>query len=155
LDINGIDCGSPYATKTVVPVRAAANVSIRLAPGQQVSEIAAEFERLLRESAPPGAELAIDLTSSAPPGVVAPNGRAVQLGLSAFERVLGTRPALIRTGGTLPIIAALANKDIPAILTGFSLPDAHIHAPNERLLAEYVPLGIAAAKALFEDFRAL
>ncbi len=155
LDINGLDSGSPYATKTVLPVLAAANVSIRLAPGQQVAEIAAEFERLLRAAAPPGAELTVELTSSAAPGVVAPDERAVQLGLGAFERVLGTRPALIRSGGTLPIVAALANREIPTILTGFSLPDAHIHAPNERLLAEYVSLGIAAASALFEDFASL
>jgi hypothetical protein len=41
------------------------------------------------------------------------------------------------------------------VITGFALPDANIHAPNERLLAEYVPLGIAAARALFEEFAAL
>ena len=59
------------------------------------------------------------------------------------------RPLLIRTGGTLPIVPALADRGIPTIITGFSLPDANIHAPNERLLAEYVPLGIATARALF------
>jgi hypothetical protein len=62
---------------------------------------------------------------------------------------------LIRSGGTLPIVAALADKDIPTIITGFSLPDANIHAPNERLLVEYVGLGTAAARALFEDLAGL
>ena len=69
--------------------------------------------------------------------------------------MLGVRPALIRSGGTLPIVPALADKGIPTIITGFSLPDANIHSPNERLLAEYVPLGIATAKALFEELSAL
>jgi acetylornithine deacetylase/succinyl-diaminopimelate desuccinylase-like protein len=155
LDVNGIDSGSPYVVKTIVPVLAAANVSIRLAPGQQVQEIEAEFERLLREAAPPGAELRIELLSQAPAGVVPPDARAVQLALNAFERALGVRPALIRSGGTLPILAALADKGIPTILTGFFLPDANIHAPNERLLADYVPLGTAAARALFEELGAL
>ena len=151
----GIESGSPQIVKTVIPSLAAANVSMRLAPGQQVQEIAAAFERLLREAAPPGAELEIELRSQAPAGVVPPDARAVQLGLKAFERALGVRPALIRSGGTLPILAALAEKDVPTILTGFSLPDANIHAPNERLLAEYVPLGTAAARALLTELAGL
>ena len=155
LDINGIETGSPHAVKTLIPALAAANVSIRLAPGQQVEEIAAEFERLVREAAPPGAELQIDLLSSAPPGVVAPDARAVELGLNAFERTVGIRPALIRSGGTLPLLGTLAGRGIPTILTGFFLPNANIHAPNERLPAEYVPLGTAAARALFQELAAL
>jgi hypothetical protein len=65
---------------------------------------------------------------------------------------VGARPVLIRSGGTLPIVPVLGDQGVPTILTGFSLPDANIHAPNERLLADYVDLGIAAAKALFEEF---
>ena len=37
----------------------------------------------------------------------------------------------------------------------FALPDCHIHAPNERLRAEYVPLGIAAARELYLELAAL
>jgi acetylornithine deacetylase/succinyl-diaminopimelate desuccinylase-like protein len=155
LDINGIHSGSPDAVKTVIPSLATANVSIRLAPGQRVEEISAEFERLLREAAPSGAELQVELLSAAAPGAVPPDARAVQLGLNAFERALGVRPVLIRSGGTLPILATLADRGIPTIVTGFFLPDANIHAPNERLLAEYVPLGTAAARALFQELRAL
>ena len=71
--------------------------------------------------------------SSSPPGLVPPDAKAIQLGLDAFERVLGARPALIRSGGTLPIVPALADKGIPTIITGFGLPDSNIHSPNERL----------------------
>ena len=155
LDVNGIESGSPHLEKTVLPVVAVANVSIRLAPGQQTDEIASEFERLIREAAPDGAELSVELLSAAPPGVVSPDTKAVQLGLGAFERVLGVRPALTRSGGTLPIVPALAAKGIPTIITGFSLPDANIHSPNERFLVEYVPLGTAAARAMFEEFASL
>jgi acetylornithine deacetylase/succinyl-diaminopimelate desuccinylase-like protein len=139
----------------VIPVQAVANVSIRLAPGQQVEQIAAAFTGLLTDAAPTGTELEIELLASARPGVVSPDARAVQLGLDAFEQVLGVRPALIRSGGTLPVVAALADKGIPTIVTGFSLPSANIHSPNERLLAEYVPLGIATSRALFQAFAAL
>jgi acetylornithine deacetylase/succinyl-diaminopimelate desuccinylase-like protein len=155
LDVNGIATGSPLLQKTVLPVEAIANVSIRLAPGQQVDEIAPEVERLLREAAPEGAELEVELWSSAQPGLVPPDARAVQLGLDAFEKALGTRPALIRSGGTLPIVPAFADKGIPTVITGFGLPDSQIHSPNERLVAEYVPLGIAAARELYLAFAAL
>jgi acetylornithine deacetylase/succinyl-diaminopimelate desuccinylase-like protein len=155
LDVNGIVSGSPQLQKTVLPVEAVANLSVRLAPGQVVEEIAPEVERLLREAAPDGVELEIELWSSSPPGLVPPDAKAIQLGLDAFERVLGVRPALIRTGGTLPIVPALAERGIPTIITGFSLPDAQVHSPNERLLAEYVPLGIDAARELFRAFAAL
>ena len=40
LDVNGIETGSPHLEKTVLPVQAVANVSIRLAPGQQPEQIA-------------------------------------------------------------------------------------------------------------------
>jgi acetylornithine deacetylase/succinyl-diaminopimelate desuccinylase-like protein len=151
LDVNGIESGSPHAQKTVLPVRADANVSIRLAPGQDPDAIATAFTRLLYDAAPAGAELAVDLLSSAPAGLVSPDSPAIQLGLRAFERALGVRPALIRSGGSLPIVAALGERGIPTIITGFSLPDANIHSPNERLRVEYVDLGIAAGKALFEE----
>jgi acetylornithine deacetylase/succinyl-diaminopimelate desuccinylase-like protein len=151
LDVNGIHGGSPQLQKTVLPVEAVANLSIRLAPGQRIEEIAPEVERLLRASAPDGAELEIELWSSSPPGLVSPDARAIRLGLDAFERVVGRRPALIRSGGTLPIVPALADKGIPTIVTGFGLPDSNIHSPNERLRAEYIPLGIATARELFRE----
>jgi acetylornithine deacetylase/succinyl-diaminopimelate desuccinylase-like protein len=155
LDINGVESGSPQLQKTVLPVRAEANVSIRLAPGQDPEAIAHTFEQLMRDAAPPEADLQLELLSYAAPGLVPPEAKAVQLALTAFERVVGTRPALIRSGGTLPIVPALSGRNIPTIITGFSLPDANIHSPNERMLVDYIPLGIAAARGLLQEFSAL
>jgi acetylornithine deacetylase/succinyl-diaminopimelate desuccinylase-like protein len=155
LDVNGLDSGSPHIQKTVLPVQADANVSIRLAPGQAVEPVVEAFERMLREAAPAGAELDVRLLASAPPAMVPSDAKAIQLGLEAFERALGVRPLLIRSGGSLPIVAAFADKGIATVITGFSLPNSNLHSPNERILAEYVPRGIAAARALFEEFAAL
>ena len=155
LDVNGVAGGSPQLQKTVLPVEAVANLSIRLAPGQSVDDIAPEVERLLRGAAPEGADVEIELWSSSPPGLVPPDSQAIQLGLAAFERVFGVRPALVRSGGTLPIVPALADRGIPTVITGFSLPDANIHSPNERLRLEYVTLGIAAATELFRELAQL
>jgi acetylornithine deacetylase/succinyl-diaminopimelate desuccinylase-like protein len=155
IDVNGIATGSPHLQKTVLPVEAVANVSIRLAPGQKVEEVAPVVERIIRESAPAGADVEVELWSSSPPGLVPPDSKAIQLGLDAFELALGRRPALVRSGGTLPIVPALADKGIPTVITGFGLPDSQIHSPNERLVAEYVPAGIRAARELFLAFAQL
>jgi len=155
VDVNGIAGGSPHLQKTVLPVEAVANVSIRLAPGQDPEEIAPEFERLLRAATPPGAELQVELWASSEPGLVDQTSKAIQLGLDAFERALGVRPLLIRSGGTLPIVPALEKKGIPTVLTGFSLPDSNIHSPNEQMEVEYLPKGIEAAQELFRSFAEL
>ena len=149
LDINGIETGSAQLVKTIVPVEAAANVSIRLAPAQNPEEIAAAFRDLLTDAVPPGAELEVQLLASAAPSVFSPEARPLQLGLDAFERSFGVRPTLVRSGGTLPVAAALAAKGIPTILTGLALPDSNIHAPNERLPEDYIPRGIDVASELF------
>jgi acetylornithine deacetylase/succinyl-diaminopimelate desuccinylase-like protein len=155
IDVNGIIGGEPRLQKTVLPVLAEANVSMRLAAGQDVEETAATFERLLREAAPAGAELEVERWSSSPAGLIPPDSRAVRLAQDAFERALGRRPLLLRTGGTLPIIPALADKSIPTILAGFALPGANIHSPNERLLARYLPLGVEAARETLLAFAGL
>lgn len=152
ITVHGIEAGSPVFQKTVLPVHAVANLSIRLAPGQQVDAIAPEVERLLREAAPEGAEVEIELWSSAPAGLVPPEAPAIQLGLDAFEAALGVRPLLVRSGGTLPIVPALADRGVPTIITGFDLPEGNVHSPNERLLVEYIPLGVEAARQLFLAF---
>ena len=146
VDVNGIVGGEPLLQKTVLPVSAEANVSIRLAPGQDVDEITTTFERLVREAAPRGAEVEIERWSAAPAGLIPPEAPPVRLAQDAFERVFGRRPLLLRSGGTLPIVPALADKGVPTILSGFAIPGAGIHSPNERLLVRYIPLGVAAAR---------
>ncbi len=155
VDVNGFVGGEPNLQKTVLPVSAEANVSIRLAPGQDPEEIAPVFTRLVEEAAPDGAEVEIERWSSARPGLIPPDAPAIRLAQDAFERVVGTRPLLIRVGGTLPIVPALADKGIATVLTGFDLPEGNIHSPNERLLVEHIPLAVEAAKELFRAFAQL
>jgi acetylornithine deacetylase/succinyl-diaminopimelate desuccinylase-like protein len=155
LEVNGILGGSPTLQKTVLPVQAEANLSIRLAPGQDVEEIAEALERLLRDAAPDGAELDLNRLSSGPAGLVPPDTPAIQLAQDAFEQTMGRRPLLVRSGGTLPIVPALVDKGIPTIVTGFATQESSIHSPNERLLAEYMPLGIETAKELYRRLAAL
>ncbi|HEY7561170.1 MAG TPA: M20/M25/M40 family metallo-hydrolase [Gaiellaceae bacterium] len=155
VDVNGIAGGEADLVKTVLPVHAEANVSIRVAPGQDAEQLAESFERILRDAAPEGAELEIERRSTSPPGLIAPDAPAIRLAQGAFERVVGRRPLLLRSGGSIPLVPALAEKGIATILSGFALPDANVHSPNERLLVRYVPLGVAAARETLLAFAEL
>ena len=155
VDVNGIAGGEADLVKTVLPVFAEANVSIRVAPGQDEEQLADAFERILRGAAPEGAELEIERRSTSPAGLIAPDAPAIRLAQGAFERVVGRRPLLLRSGGSIPLVPALAEKGIPTVLSGFALPDANMHSPNERLLVRYVPLGVAAARETLVAFAEL
>lgn len=147
-DVNGIIGGKPGIRNTTLSVAASAEFSIRLAPGQDVDTIGAAAERLLREAAPPDAELDI-VWEGSNPGLVRGDAPAVQLALDAFEQALGTRPLLTRVGGSIPLMPALTEKGIDTILSGFALPESNVHSPNERFLVPYFAAGIDTVAALF------
>ena len=44
------------------------------------------------------------------------------------------------------LLIAFGAAATTTILSGFALPGANMHSPNERLLARYVPLGVATAR---------
>ncbi len=152
MDVNGIIGGKPGLLNTTLIVAAAANFTIRLAPGQKRAEIDAAVRRLIEEATPAGAEVELTLDSSAEPGIISPDDQVIQLGLDAFERATGVRPLLARAGGTLPIIPALSANGIPTVLTGFAVPESNAHSPNECIPLDYIPLGIKAAKELYTAF---
>ena len=155
IDVHGIEGGSPQLQKTVIPVLAEANFSIRLAPGQHPDTIGPKVEQLLRDAAPEGAELEIERWAATEPGLVPPDADAIRLGQDAFEQALGVRPLLLRAGGSIPIVAALAQKRIATIVTGFDTPEGNLHSPNERFLVEHFPLGVAAARELYTGLAGL
>jgi acetylornithine deacetylase/succinyl-diaminopimelate desuccinylase-like protein len=145
VDVNMIEVGEP---RTIVPSVARGHVSVRIAPGQTAAEVGAQLERLLREAAPAGAEVAIDLELSEP-ALFDAGDPAIQLAVGALERACGTEPALVRIGGTLPLLAVLAERGITSIVSGFALPDDAYHAPNESYRLESLRLGEATARELY------
>jgi acetylornithine deacetylase/succinyl-diaminopimelate desuccinylase-like protein len=147
-DVNGILGGKPGVRNTTLSVEASAELSIRLAPGQDVETVGAAAERLLREAAPEGAELEIVVVGTNP-GLVRADAPAVELALDAFEQALGIRPLLTRVGGSIPLMPALTDKGIDTILSGFALPESNVHSPNERFLVPYFAAGIDTVAALF------
>jgi acetylornithine deacetylase/succinyl-diaminopimelate desuccinylase-like protein len=146
LDVHHVQGGQ---ARTIVPDVARADLSVRLVAGQKPGEIAAALERLLREALPEGAELSFS-ADQAEPALFDPSLPA----LEAARRALGD-PALVRSGGSLPILAAFARRGIPAIVSGFALPDDAIHAPNESYRLAGLEQCAAAARALYEELARL
>ena len=149
VDINGIEGGSPVQQKTVVPSSARANLSMRLAPGQTVERVVPIIERLLRRDLPESAELSVEVVASCDPGATPAGSRVLELAATAFERATGRCPVLLRSGGSLPIMALLERLEIPAVVSGFDTPSGNIHAPNERMHVENLALAVASARELY------
>ncbi|HEU0247917.1 MAG TPA: M20/M25/M40 family metallo-hydrolase [Gaiellaceae bacterium] len=150
LDVNGFASGSPDLVKTVLPVEARANVSIRLAPGQDPDEIRAVFERRVRAALPEGAELEIEIRNRARPALTDSGDRAVQLAADAFEDTVGARPLFVRTGGTLPIYAGFVGRGLPTLATGFGIEsECNVHAPNENVPEDAIVIGIETMREVF------
>ena len=149
LDVHSLQAGAPGLMKTIVPATADAMFSMRLAPGQSLEQVVPELERIVRGTVPANADLELELLAGCDPGSFDPRVPAIGLAADAFERALGVRPAFVRSGGSLPIVPALAGRGIPTVVTGFDLPDGNIHAPNERLLVAHIEAGVAAARELF------
>jgi len=152
VDVHGVAGGSPDLVKTVLPVEARANVSIRIAPGQNVAEVSAAFERLLREAAPAGADVDVKLVSAAEPGLISSDAPALTLAREAFEQVFGRPSLLVRVGGSVPVVASLAARGIPTISTGIATSDANAHSPNEKFPVQHLTLGV---EAVSETYRRL
>lgn len=152
LDVNAVKLGEP---RSIVPATAWAHLSVRLAAGQRAAVIAAELERLLRAAAPAGADVEIELYGLAEPAMFDPTTPALRIAAEALQRACGTPPALVRLGGTLPLLSVLADRGIPAIVSGFVLPEDAMHAPNESYRLESLRLGELAARELYAGLGAL
>ncbi|MEZ5305102.1 MAG: dipeptidase [Verrucomicrobiales bacterium] len=152
-EINGIGGGyQGEGSKTIVPAKAFAKFSFRLVPDQDPAEILQLAEAHLRQHCPPGVALRIVPGHSGPPYVMDPHspfGKAAQAALR--ETFPGAEPALIREGGSIPIVQTF--KDIlgaDTLLLGLALPDCQIHAPNENFTVENFEAGIRLNQALLK-----
>ena len=71
------------------------------------------------------------------------------LAREAIGRAAGSEPLFVRTGGSIPILGALAKRGIPTVLSGFALDADGIHGPDESYRLESLALGERAARELY------
>ena len=72
--------------------------------------------------------------------------------VSAFERLFGERPIMIRTaGGSIPISPFVTTLDLPAVVVGTVNPDNNQHSPNENLRVRDFLRGIRIIAAVLTE----
>ncbi len=135
LDVNGLLSGfTGKGSKTVLPARAMAKVSMRLVPDQDPDEIHQSLLRYLEQHAPPTVTWEVESMAGAPPAIVERDSPAVQAASRALEEVWGKTPLFTREGGTIPVVGLIQQLlGVDSLLLGFGLPDDNLHAPNEKL----------------------
>jgi acetylornithine deacetylase/succinyl-diaminopimelate desuccinylase-like protein len=151
LELNELVGGEP---RTLVPARARATISLRLAPAQRPVEMRDELERLMRSALPEGAEASFSW-HLADPALSDPESPPIRLAVEALERATGMKTAVVRSGGSIPAVAELIGHGIPTIVSGFTLPDDAFHAPNESYRVESLHLGERASRELYASLASL
>jgi acetylornithine deacetylase/succinyl-diaminopimelate desuccinylase-like protein len=152
LEIHGMPGGFTGAgSKTVIPARAAAKISMRLVPDQDPQEVFELFKAYVLSLAPRGIRLGVRHLSSAEPVVVSTDNRFVQVAAEAMRGVFGKDTVFVRSGGSIPIVAAFERfLGVPSILMGFGLPDCGAHGPNEKLAIRCFREGVESLVRFFE-----
>lgn len=147
LDVHGFAGGFTGAgSKTVIPARAMAKVSMRLVPDQDPDRIAAAFRAYVAELTTPGVEIeTVDLGMAADPVLLDWSGKAATALRDAFAAAFGTPAASVRTGGSVPVTTAFQEAVGGEILcSGISQPGSGAHSPNEHLSLDHYHRGIEA-----------
>jgi succinyl-diaminopimelate desuccinylase len=152
-DINGIWGGyQGEGSKTVLPCRAGAKFSFRLVPNQDPKKIAAALNARLRELCPPGVTMELLETHGAPGVVVPTDSPYMKAAERAIERAFGTRPVLIREGGSIPIVTAFRQiLGIDTLLLGWGQDDDNTHSPNEKFSLADFHRGMKASACLWDE----
>jgi acetylornithine deacetylase/succinyl-diaminopimelate desuccinylase-like protein len=155
-EVHGIAGGFTGAgSKTVIPAKATAKVSIRLVPKQDPDKVIAAFEKFVQAETPKGIQTHVKVLGKGPGLQVKTDHPAIQVAAKAFSDVYGKPTVFVRSGGSIPIVGDFAaHLGIPTILMGFGLPDDGLHSPNEKYAIENYYKGIATVAHFLEIYGA-
>jgi len=132
-DVNGIWGGfTGKGTKTVLPSKAYAKISMRLVANQEPKKIAKLFEDYFLSIAPKSVRVKVDYLHGGLPVMTPIDTPEYKAAEKAMEMTYGKKPIPTKEGGSIPIIALfeqiLGSK---SVLMGFGLNSDAIHSPNE------------------------
>lgn len=152
-EINGIYGGyTGPGAKTVIPAHATAKVSFRLVADQDPAKITQLFFDWLRRRTPPGCRWELTDLHGGPGVSIRTDSPALQAAARALRTATGIEPALIRSGGSIPIGGLLKEKlGLETIFMGFSLADDRVHSPNEKFELHCFRWGTRAHAALVPE----
>ena len=145
LDVHGVSGGfTAEGTKTVIPAKATAKVSMRLVPDQDPASVFATFAAFCESLATPGTKVTVrEIGAPAPPVLCGIDHPAARAAAAAFQTVWGKPVQYLRAGGSIPVSLDFQRAlGAPLVITGFNQPDDRAHGPNERMSLEYFHRGV-------------
>jgi acetylornithine deacetylase/succinyl-diaminopimelate desuccinylase-like protein len=153
LDVHGIVGGFiGEGSKTVIPARAKAKVSMRLVPRQDPDEIFDALGTYLKGLESPGVALSLVRLGQAPPVLAGVDHPGIAAARKAYVKAFGAEPVLVREGGSVPVTVDFQEALKPMLmLTGFGLPDDALHSPNEKMDLEQYHRGTEMVLYLMEE----
>jgi acetylornithine deacetylase/succinyl-diaminopimelate desuccinylase-like protein len=133
LDVNGIWGGYiGEGSKTVLPSKAFAKISMRLVPDQDWKEISDLFAAHFKAIAPDTVKVKVSRHHGGQPYVTPTDSIGYQAAFKAMEESYGKTPVPTRGGGSIPIVALFEKElGLKSILFGFGLDSDALHSPNE------------------------
>jgi acetylornithine deacetylase/succinyl-diaminopimelate desuccinylase-like protein len=133
LDVNGIWGGyTGEGSKTVLPSKAFAKISMRLVPNQSSNEITTLFKNHFESIAPAGIKVVVKPHHGGEPVVTPTDSPAYLAAAKAMETTFGKSPIPTRGGGSIPIVALFEKElGLKSVLMGFGLDSDALHSPNE------------------------
>jgi acetylornithine deacetylase/succinyl-diaminopimelate desuccinylase-like protein len=158
LEINGIWGGfQGEGSKTVLPAKAGAKISLRLVPDQQPDEIFKLVERHILSLRLPGVTVEVKKLNTGNPVLVDADSPAAQAALRAIGRAYpGKDVSFVRTGGSIPVVSTFRDRlEAPVLLVDYGLPDDGAHGPDERFTLECLKKGIEVSTNLYEELARL
>jgi acetylornithine deacetylase/succinyl-diaminopimelate desuccinylase-like protein len=152
-EINGIGGGyQGQGTKTVIASHAMAKLTFRLVPEQEGDEILKLAKEHLRKFVSKGVTLEITTGHSGPWYLTDPHSAVGEAAQRALHKAFSRDPALIREGGSIPIVSQFRGiLGIETLLMGLALPDCRAHSPNENFPLENFEGGIRLNKAILQE----
>ena len=157
LDVNGVWGGYiDEGSKTVLPSKAFAKISMRLVPNQNWKEISSLFTKHIKNITPKGVTVKVREHHGGEPYVAPTDTIGFQAASNAYEDVFKLKPFATKDGGSIPIIALFEKElDSKTILMGFGLDSDAIHSPNEHYGVSNFLLGIETISKFYYQFSKL
>lgn len=164
LEFNGIGGGyQGPGTKTIIPSRAFAKITVRLVPDQNPDVIQQLVEEALLSRAPKGVEITVHRGHGGAPYLVIPPGRpntrsdqspvaaaAFSAAHTAIRDAFGREPLYLREGGSIPLIRQLNDATgLDCLMIGLFLTEDNLHSPDESFHLGIMERGLRMSESIF------
>jgi len=156
-ELNGIWGGYiGEGSKTVLPSKAYAKISMRLVPNQDSHKITKIFTDHFNKIAPDTVQVKVTPHHGGNPVVTPTDSISYKAASMAMEESFGVKPIPTREGGSIPIVALFEDElNVKSVLLGFGLNSDNIHSPNEHYGIFNYMKGIETIPLFFKNFAEL